>query len=118
MSSVSFGSKYHVYFVSSDIENNNPGHKILQKYCEDKGIPTSEITLKRPKYAFKLGEDEKLYKTTIVDAAQEYDHKIDMICNNYQLKHTKITPKGKRLKIWSEQEKFWSNFRNCFGRIF
>ncbi|MBQ9246723.1 hypothetical protein IJ182_10705 [bacterium] len=114
MNPVSFGSVYKIYLVSSDIRNNNQGHSILDEYCKKNNLQTSTKTEKRPKYSLKFGEDEFIFKTTTINAEREQDHSIDMICNNYKIKHDKITPTRTIRRTWSKEEEFYTQLRRCF----
>lgn len=115
MNPVSFGSRYNIYLVSSDLANKNAGHSILEKYCADHKLFTKSTVHPTPIPAKRLGKGEKIYKTTRISAERENDHKIDMICNNYKIKHVKMTDKDIILKNWTGKKTVYDELKGIIN---
>ena len=94
MKPVSFGSMYKVYVLSSDLDRKDKGIEELNQYCRQNNIHIKSQT--NPEFYRKdfWGRKEKVSQVTFISAREEFDHRIDMICNNHQLEHTKVTTKG------------------------
>ena len=117
MNPVSFKSVYNIYTVSSDINKMNEGHKILEKYCDEHCIRTKTKYNIRPVPANFLGRNEKIFCTTFISSPRENDHKIDMICNNYRIKHKKISDKGTYIKTWTDNIPILDRISTYLGLI-
>ena len=118
MNPVSFGSVYKVYRVASDLNKREDGHSVLQDYCLQNNIYGKSFFYPKPKPAKFLGKGEKLFQTTIISAPPELDHSIDMICNNYQIKHEKLTKYGSVLKTWNGKRCLYDEIKSFLNSIF
>lgn len=118
MSKLGIGSTYQVFTVSSDFIKDNAGHQKLTDFCNKNAIPISVKYEKKPIPAPYLGKGEKIFMTQQFTSPKKLEHSIDLICNNFGVKHIKTKPTGEISGSIIKQTSFISKAKDMISKLF